>query len=329
MASDYAAIHYGGITVQIMRCLVSGATGFIGRELCARLAAAGEEFSCLGRDRGNVPGARDSLLVDLGEDTPDSEDLQGINVVFHLAGIAHQRAEPDMYERVNYRGTLDLAAAAAAAGVSTFIFLSSVKAMGPSDAVLPRSELDCEPANDPYGDSKRRAETALLDRYAGSSMAVIILRPALVYGPGAAGNLQLLARAVRAGLPRPPCMGGRSMVSRQDLVDLLMLLAAAPPRGVHTWIVTDRQLYTAREIHDVFRRAIGREPARGWLPVWAWRGACAVMDLLSGAARGATYNKIFATERYDSGALEAATGWRARLTLRDEAAAMMAYGGDR
>jgi nucleoside-diphosphate-sugar epimerase len=300
-----------------VKSLVSGATGFIGRQLCRQLAARGDTVVALSRSGASLPGGVPTHALDLTQGEVDDERLQGVDVVFHLAGVAHQHASAGDYERLNVEASLRLARRAAAAGVGCFIFLSSVKAMGPARDTNPRSEQDCTPPRDPYGHSKWRAECALREAFDGDDMDVIILRPALVYGAEPKGNLRLLANGVRRGLPRPPTGGARSMVALPDLVDLLCLLSIRHPPGSSTWIVTDGDDYSAREVYDILRSAAGKSRGVAWLPRWGWRLGTRLLDGISLGTGESTWDKLFGTERYSNSALLAATDWRPRHTLQD------------
>lgn len=300
-----------------VKCLVSGATGFIGRRLCRQLFANGDSVTALSRSGTPLPDGTGTHPVNLACRSPADELLWGADVVFHLAGIAHQHAPDAAYHEINYLATVRLARQAARAGVRCFVFLSSVKAMGPADARGARSEDDCAPPGDAYGRSKWQAECALREEFAGGPMSVIILRPALVYGPGSKGNLAFLARAVRAGLPRPPQAGGRSMVALDDLVELLCKVERYAGERVQTWIVADGQVYTTRYIYDQLRLAQGKGTGPAWLPLSGWRLAATLLDRLTGATPGATFDKLFGTELYSNAALVAATGWRPRYQLGD------------
>ena len=144
-----------------MKCLVTGASGFIGSELC------------------RVLRARDVDVVATGREQPDDRQLSGCEVVYHAAGIAHRAAQSSDYERDNHEASLAVAARAAEAGARRFVFLSSVNAGPDAEA---------------YGLWKWRTEEALRDIYTDSDLQVVIIRPALVYGRGAKANLQLLMR---------------------------------------------------------------------------------------------------------------------------------------
>jgi nucleoside-diphosphate-sugar epimerase len=307
-----------------MKCLVTGSTGFIGRSLCGRLEAEGMPFIPLSNRGGLLPSGRVTTPLNLASQPVDSALLAGVDVVFHLAGIAHQRAETALYDQLNRRATVKLAAAAAAAGAKLFIFVSSVKAMGLPEGDEYRTELDCSLPEDDYGMSKRDAELDLQSAYAEHAMSVLILRPALVYGAGASGNLALLAQAVRVGVPRPPELGGRSMIALEDFTGLLCYLARRSPAGFHIWTVCDGRSYSARELHDLMRIALGRVPARSWLPTWAWRAGCVVRDVLTNSTNGSTFSKIFGTELYSGAALLEALDWRPEIQFSGSVNAIMA-----
>ena len=298
-----------------MKYLVSGATGFIGRKLCQQLEARGHVVVALSRRGDVLSNGEPTLALDLTVNDPSEDLLYGVDVFFHLAGIAHQQAPESVYEALNYRATERLARLASAAGVRCFIFLSSVKAMGSPVSLHMRSEGECTVPIDPYGLSKWHAERALQQTFSDDEMSVVILRPALVYGPDAKGNLQTLSRVIRWGLPRPPRRGARSMIAVEDLVALLCVIAQRPPVGVHLWIACGVQSYSTQVIYDLMRKTSGKGRGIGWLPHWAWWLGAQVLDMASGQQSGSTYEKLFGTELYSSAAVLADTDWAPRVML--------------
>lgn len=306
-----------------MNCLVSGATGFVGRQLCEYLIGQGEPVTALSLSGGSLADGSPTQALDLTGPGLITLSLAGIDVVYHLAGIAHRQAQAAAYRAVNYESTLRLAEHAAEQGVRHFVFLSSVKAMGPPADDHVRLEDDCTEPNDPYGLWKWRAECALRDAYSESDMSVVILRPTLVYGPGVKGNLALLAKGVRAGMPRPVALGGRSMVAVDDLVMLLHMLGRGNYPGVPTWIVSDGESYSTRRIYDAMRRALDRGQGGSWLPGWGWSLACALLDRLSPGSTDSNFDKLFGTELYGNAAVLEATSWRPRQRLEDVIPALL------
>ncbi len=298
-----------------MNCLVTGATGFIGTALCEALRHRGDAVRAYSRSGAALHNETPTLAVDLQASRLGLADLRGVDVVYHLAGVAHQHAEDALYEQVNVQATLALADACLCAGVSHFIFLSSVKAMGAATTSSPREEGDCADPEDAYGRSKRAAEEGLLELCRGR-MALTIIRPALVYGPDARGNLALLDRWAQQGLPRPPPGGQRSMISRTDLVALLCTVADRQGIAAQVWIATDGESYSARQVYDVLRQKHGLPPGYAWCPRWLWRVGASVLDRVrpGGAPH---WNKLFGTELYSNRAVLRETTWRPRLTLAD------------
>jgi len=281
-------------------------------------------FIALSLRGGQLPDGTATQAVDFGSQDLGVQLLQGVDVVFHLAGIAHQQALESAYSQVNHLATVALAKASAAAGVKCFVYLSSVKAMGaPYDATV-RSEDQGAPPGSAYGLSKPQAERDLYSTFAHNEMSVVILRPSLVYGRGVKGNLLSLSRAVRAGVPRPPEMGGRSMIAVQDLARLMLQIADKPPPGIHTWIVCDGHRYSARRIHDLMRQALGKRPGLSWLPLWVWRLAAFLADGLRNRGADSTFLKLFGTELYSSAALMRDMPWQPQLELADVMPQIMA-----
>jgi UDP-glucose 4-epimerase len=300
-----------------VKCLVSGATGFIGRQLCQQLAVSGNTVIALSKYGAPLSDEQPTLALDLTQSDPEASCFEGVEVCFHLAGIAHQQAPDSAYQRLNCDATLRLARMASNAGVRCFVFLSSVKAMGPPYTTAERSEGDGSRPSDPYGLSKWRAECALREAFVGDRMSIVIVRPALVYGVNVKGNLRTLARGVRNGLPRPPQGGRRSMIALDDLVDLLCVVARHPPPGITTWIACGGESYSAREIYDLLRAADSRGSGVSWLPRWVWWVGTHLRDLALGRPGERSYDKLFGTELYSSAAVLAAMQWRPRIRLED------------
>lgn len=238
--------------------LLTGAHGFVGARLAARLSRR-EESLLKAEVRMGGPQAVDW-----------SPHLANCRCVVHLAARVHvmreTAADPvNSFRAVNTEGTLDLARQAAAAGVRRFLFVSSVKVNGESTAPGRPFRHDDRPQPlDPYGLSKREAEDGLREIAASTGMEVVIVRPPLVYGPGVKANFAAIVRAVRRGLPLPlgsVTRNRRSLVALDNLVDLLATCIDHPAAANQTFLVSDGEDLSTAELLLRLGQAMGR-PAR-------------------------------------------------------------------
>ncbi len=302
------------------QCLVTGASGFVGRIVCAGLAERGSLVRALMRHREEGPW-RESVQCELGRDAPGTEILAGIDTVFHLAGKAHVPVgptdDPLEYQRIHVQGTRDLLAAAADAGVQRFVFFSSVKVLDP-------------PADDtPYSASKREAEQLVLQS---AIPHVCVLRPALVYGPGHRGNLERMARAIDRGLfPSLASVDNRrSMVDVRDLAGAALLVAQHPKANRRCYVVGDGRPYSTPEIREALARALGRQSAGLRVPLKVLRYAARLGDLagrVSGrrvALDSATLEKLVGSAWYDDSPLMKELGFVPSYRLQDAVDEMVA-----
>lgn len=235
---------------EMQRILVTGASGFVGSWLCRHLVSHGFAVSGLVRTRSRCPDGVEPIVVkDIAE--LNAEDwahlVAGVDVVVHCAAIAHELSLPvnearREYHRVNIGATLALADAAARGGVSRFLFLSTVKVMG--ERTLPGKPFSYTSPVAPrnlYAESKSLAEEGLGAISSRSQMDLVIVRPPLVYGPGAAGNIALLMKCLQRGLPLPlaSVKNARSMVSVENLVDLIRTCIVFPAPIAEVLLVSD------------------------------------------------------------------------------------------
>lgn len=259
-----------------MRVLLTGASGFVGRGVQARLLADGvHRLRCAQRNAPVAPlvGVEYCLAPSLEAEADWSQALADVDAVIHCAARVHvmheQAADPlAEFRRANVEGTLRLAHQAVAAGVRRFVFVSSIKVNG--EQTLPGQAYradDVSNATDPYGISKREAEDELLALAAEAGLEVVIVRPPLIYGPGVKANFLSMMRWLQRGVPLPfgAIDNRRSLVALDNLVDLLVVCLSHPAASGQRFLVCDGEDLSTTELLRRLSAALGR-PAR-LLPV--------------------------------------------------------------
>ena len=241
--------------------LVTGAGGFIGRHLEPVLQSRGWTVRRTVRTAGSGPN--DALIESIGPATDWRDALEGVDAVVHLAARVHHPNEEhalELYRSVNVEGTLHLARSAASMGVRQFIFLSSIHVNGRStEGRGPFSEADVLTPRGVYGMSKAAAESGLKAIAQDQGMHITVVRPPLVYGAGAKGNFDLLAKAVTRGIPLPfgSINNRRAFVSVENLSSFIVDRLAKADRGFDVFLVADAEQVSTPEFIRRLAKAVG------------------------------------------------------------------------
>lgn len=249
------------------RVLVTGASGFIGRALVGRLQSCSDVDVVAGIRQREVMFAGSSLALGNLEDCCFSaEQLQGITGIVHAAARVHVMRERSIdpvaaFHRVNVDASVQLARAAAAAGVRRFVYISSIKVNGEASLPgVPFTAADTPCPIDPYGLSKAEAEFRLAGLSRDTGMELVIVRPPLVYGPGVSANFRSMMRWLQHGVPLPlgNISNRRSLVALENLVDLLVRCLEHPGAAGNTFLVSDGEDVSTSELLLKLGRALGR-----------------------------------------------------------------------
>ena len=326
--------------------LVTGATGFIGRPLCARLlaeiggttvvrgleglrvgggGAAGLVRGAVWRDEtatGLSEGIETVLINSIGPDTDWSRALAGIDTVIHLAARVHVMDEAgqrlggegplEAYRRVNVAGTEKLVRMAATVGVKRLVFLSSVKVHGEETATR-YTEQDLPSPLDPYGVSKLEAEEIMRKIAGETGLEVVIIRPPLVYGPGVKANFYRLMGIVARGVPLPfgSIDNARSLIYLGNLIDAIVLCSTHPLAAGRTFLIRDGEDLSTPELIRRIAVALG-QPARLFpFPLGLMRSA----GKLTG--RGSAIDRLLGSLAVDDSKIRTELGWEPPFTITD------------
>ena len=297
----------------MLNVLVTGATGFVGQHLIERLKLDGYNIKAIARKL--IPGV-DTVICDFFNDSIPENTLKGIDVVFHLAGYAHDlKSESGIeqtYQKINVNVTADLLSLSVKHNVKKFIFVSSVKAGGVSRQGKCATEKSLSEPDGVYGKTKREAELKVLEAGRKFDIHVSILRPALIYGPKVKGNLQLMMQGIKKGWfpPLPEIGNRRSMIHVDDIVRALLFLSNNKKSNGEVFIATDGRVYSSRNIYEIMCHVLDKN-----IPNWSVPRL--LFNAIARLSSGFKYkiDKLLGDECYSSKKLQS-LGFKAQKQLR-------------
>ncbi len=310
----------------VLKVLLTGATGFVGRGVLEAFAAIPElhlAVAVRSRLSGEFPGVEVHSIDGLSATQDWTSALAGVDVVVHAAARVHVMRETAgdplaEFRAVNVEGTLNLARQAAAAGVRRFIFISSIKVNGESTPPgRPFRAEDVPAPADPYGQSKLEAERALSRLAEERAMEWVVIRPPLIYGPGVGANFASLMRAVQRQLPLPfaRVRNQRSLVARDNLVDLLRVCLEHERAANQIFLVSDDHDLSSAELCRHLAMALGVRPRLLPVPVALLQGLAALFG------RGAQAQRVLGSLQVDIGKTRELLGWRPPVSVDQALAA--------
>lgn len=265
-----------------MKVLITGITGFVGKNLQNYLANKGHQF--------------EGLNLRVAWKTQMENDY---DVIIHLAGKAHdlkKTANPDEYYQVNFELTKQLYNAFLQSNARSFIFISSVKAAADVvDGVL-TEHVTPNPQTD-YGKSKQLAEQYIYSQPLPEDKSYYIIRPCMIHGPGNKGNLNLLYTLVKKGMPYPLASfeNKRSFLSVENLCFVIdELINNSVPSGIYQ--VADDETLSTNELIQQIAITAGKSPKLMYIPRWFIKFIARVGDFAHLPLNTERLNKL--TENY-------------------------------
>lgn len=287
------------------KVVVTGASGFLGRHVVKTLASQDVSVRAVTRQANLDIACADVIRVGAYEAEELRRAFVGADAVFHLVAHSHDLTSLDdsaPQRAVTLGGTLAALDAAEATGVSAFIFASSVAVHGPTGTTRTDETQPVRPET-PYGRAKLDAESAVVAFAEKTGASAACIRPAVLYGAGARGNVPRMIQAVQKGAfpPIPEFGNRRSMVAVEDVAVVLVQAWHQNIRRGRPFIVTDGNAYSTRAMLDLIRAAVGKPPIGRALPA-------AALELLArvGDMGGSVLRRRLP---FDSSALDRLRGW--------------------
>ncbi|PPK93270.1 nucleoside-diphosphate-sugar epimerase [Nonlabens xylanidelens] len=238
------------------KIIISGATGFVGKNLVPFLENKNWSVTPLSRKReqNNTSLNYENLTVD---------DFNAAYAFIHLAGKAHDLKKTsldDEYYEVNTELTKSLFDLFLQSDSKVFIYFSSVKAVADEVKGTLKEDHPYEPGT-VYGKSKALAEQYLLSKTIPSDKKLYILRPCMIHGPGNKGNLNLLYKVVSKGIPYPLASfdNKRSFVSVTTITEVIENLLTRLPNS-DVFNMADDYSISTNELIKVMAIAIDKKP---------------------------------------------------------------------
>jgi nucleoside-diphosphate-sugar epimerase len=315
--------------------LLTGGTGFVGSHVAELLGAAGLRVRCLVRRSSSLrylPAGVETVVGDLASGAGLAEAVEGVNVVYHVAGVTKASSEAAYFDG-NARGTRNLLAACERAPVppARFVHVSSLAAAGPNPDAIPLGEDAPAHPLTWYGRSKLAGETAV--RASALASRAVILRPPVVYGPRDTDVFEIfrtIARGFMLLIGR-----GESWFSYIHVDDLAQAIVSA---GNHdeaaggTFFIANPEPVTWTEFARVASRVTGRPVRFIRLPASAAYAAgwCAeIGSWLRGRPGILSRQKVLEAQcrhwTCDASRARSGLGFTASLSLREGIAGTLAW----
>jgi nucleoside-diphosphate-sugar epimerase len=304
-----------------MKYLVTGASGFIGKELVTSLKRAGHEVIPLVRTARNP---EDLTIGNIDKNNKWGILLRDVDSVIHCAARAHitrqdNRKELDLLNRANVMFTKLIAEKCALHNIRRFVFLSTIGIYGINTNLRKGfSENDLDRPNDPYAASKLKAEKILRNIEKNSKMEVVVIRAPMVYGRGAKGTFSQLVKWVKSGLPIPflGIDNSRSFIALDNLIDFISLCAdfkRSPKAANELFVISDNETVSITELINKIALAYNvKRVALVYIPL----SIIKLLARLTGQNR--RLSKISDSLEVNNGKAKKLLGWKPIISMDDQ-----------
>lgn len=288
----------------MQKLLFTGGTGFLGRNI-KPILDRDYEVTTIG-----IMDA-DMIKADFVSDIPLLPNRY--DIVLHAAGKAHTypktEAEIKSFYDVNYQGTINLCSALKKVGVpKSFIFISTLSVYGDEPGCMGTEEGRSLIGSNPYADSKIQAEEYLINWCKKNNVILTILRPALLAGKGAPGNLGAMINGIRTGAYLS-IAGGKAKKSVLMVDDIAHLVPLVAEKG-GVYNVCDDHNPSFGELEATIAKQLGkRKPIN--IPYWMAKCLAWVGDVVSFfPINSARLEKIVTSDTWSNEKAKRELGWQ-------------------
>lgn len=326
-------------------CLITGATGFVGGSLAARMAREGRAVRCLARASSDTSMLEELGLEvsrgDLGDPASLAHAADGCASIVHCAALVSDWATVGEIRSANVAGTGNVLAAAIAAGARRLVHISTTDVYGHGGSSAVAEDEPQRGFANWYSQSKREAERELA-RAPESAPEIVVLRPATVYGPGSLEVIGEIADAIRGGhmvlIARGSANAGLCYV--ENLLDAILLALDSPAAAGRTFNVTDGLDVSWRRLTGDLAAGIGCRAPRLSLPYAPAAALAAGLEHAYRLARGLTGVRarpllsrqavqVLGRDQDFSNAALRSLGWEPRTGYEQGLAETLAWLGER
>lgn len=218
----------------MIRIGITGASGFIGKELCNKLLKLNYKLNVVIRSSSNFDIKNDNLQIckidKIGPNTNWKEFLKDIDLIIHCAAQNNDKnlltkKDKELFHSVNVLGTENLIKQAAKFKIKRIIYLSTAKVHGETTKDYKKFKYDSDfKPYDLYSRSKLETEIIIKKYSKLFGFEYVIIRPPLVYGKGVKGSFLKLLNllSINISLPIPLVNNQRSYLYLENLIDFII-----------------------------------------------------------------------------------------------------------
>ena len=247
-----------------MNILVTGANGFLGRALCDYISHHGlGSYGLLRAPEEDLNVKKQFIVKNFLSHSDWGSILKSMDVVIHTAGLAHvKNLPPKDYYETNTEISKELALECIKAGVKRFVYISSIAVYGISSSrEIINLSTPLNPTT-PYAHSKLLAEIFLQKLHQEGKLDVVIIRPPLIYGANASGNIEFLLKSIKRNFPLPfyGVKNLRSMIYIKNLCDCLLNCVINPKSCGQVFLVSDSMDISTPNVIKFLAKGLNKHP---------------------------------------------------------------------